>query len=184
MLTLNLIGKESNRLDERAAGLIGNLDDAIATYASPTEHAWTHLVMPALDDFATRDLATLANLDTSTLQRIKRGAVNRPHVRNRALLTIVTAELAATRLEAWDLTVPTAPLERLASYLDHRDEHTSPRRCICGNPLAGRQRAYCSERCKKRAYRTRREATLHNKRELKGGNTMSTVGGIFPPAPS
>jgi hypothetical protein len=51
MLTLSLIGKESNRLDETVAGLLGSLDDTLATYKSPTENTWTNLIRPALDDF-------------------------------------------------------------------------------------------------------------------------------------
>jgi hypothetical protein len=160
MLTLNLIGKESNRLDETIAGLLGMLDDTFAAYHSPTENTWTNLVRPALDDFPNRNLAALAGLDTRTLQRIKSRAITTPHERNRALLTLVTAQLAANQLESWGITPPTGPFERIAVYLDHHSDHETTRVCVsCGEELTGRQRSYCSDSCRKRAYRTRRVET-------------------------
>jgi hypothetical protein len=154
LLTLSLIGKESNRLDETVAGLIGSLDDTLATYTSPTENTWTTLVLPALTDFPTSELAALTELDTRTIQRIKNRATSAPHGRNRALLTLITAQLATRQLETWGITPPREPLEQIATYLDHRDTHKTGRRCVvCGTPLSGRQRLYCSPACKKQAQR-------------------------------
>jgi hypothetical protein len=156
MLTLSLIGKESNRLDETIAGLIGTLDDTLATYNSPTENTWSLLVLPALADFPTNQLAALAELDDRTIQRIKKRATGTPHGRNRALHTLITAQLAGRQLEAWGITPPREPVEQIATYLDHRDTHKPTRRCVvCGTPLSGRQRSYCSEAHKKAAYRAR-----------------------------
>jgi hypothetical protein len=69
-----------------------------------------------------------------------------PHGRKRALLTLITAELASQQLETWGITPPREPLEQIATYLDHRDTHNPERRCVvCGTPLSGRQRSYCSD---------------------------------------
>jgi hypothetical protein len=157
LLTLSLIGKESNRLEETIAGLIGSLDETLATYNSPNENTWTTLVLPALAGFPTRQLAALTELDARSIQRIKTRATNTPHDRNRALLTLITAQLASQQLETWGITPPRAPLEQIATYLDNRDTHKPVRRCVvCGTPLSGRQRSYCSEAHKKAAYRARR----------------------------
>jgi hypothetical protein len=156
LLTLSLIGKESNRLEETIVGLIGSLDETLATYTSPSENTWTTLVLPALGDIPTRQLAALTELDDRTIQRIKKRATNTPHDRNRALLTLMTAQLASEQLEAWGIAPPSEPLEQIATYLDHRDAHKPIRRCaVCGTPLSGRQRSYCSEAHKKAAYRAR-----------------------------
>lgn len=156
LLTLSLIGKESNRLDETIAGLIGSLDDTLATYNSPNENTWTLLVLPALADFPTRQLAALTELDDRTIQRIKKRATSTPHGRNRALLTLITAQLASQQLESWDIAAPPGPLEQIATYLEHRDTNAATRRCtVCGTPLSGRQRSYCSEAHKKAAHRAR-----------------------------
>ena len=81
-------------------------------------------------------------------------ATNTPHDRNRALLTLITAQLASEELEIWGITPPQEPLEQIATYLDHRDAHNPMRRCVvCGTPLTGRQRLYCSPTCNKRAQR-------------------------------
>jgi hypothetical protein len=157
MLTLSLIGKESNRLDEIAAGLIGTLDDALSSYGDPGITSWGSLVVPALHDFSTREVADRAGLDTRTIERIKSRAISRSHDRNRAVLTSITAQLACQRLETWGVRAPSRPLEQIASYLDKRDHNLRPLRCIeCAGELASRRQRYCSATCKKRAYRKRR----------------------------
>jgi hypothetical protein len=156
MLTLSLIGKESNRLDETIAGLIGSLDDTLATYSSTSDNAWTTLVVPTLNDFPNRQLATAAGLDPRTLQRIKSGAIATSHAHNRAVLTLITAQLAAEKLAAWGVAVPQGPLEQIAAYLDHRESYTAAKRCpVCGEPVTRLRATYCSEACKKAAYRIR-----------------------------
>jgi hypothetical protein len=101
-----------------------------------------------------RQVAALAGLDDRTVQRVKKRATSTPHGRNRALLTLITAQLASQQLETWGITPPREPLEQIATYLDHRDTHTPERRCVvCGTPLSGRQRLYCSPACKKQAQR-------------------------------
>jgi hypothetical protein len=104
MLTLSLIGKESNRLDEIAAGLIGSLDDALASYCDPGLIAWESLVVPALGDFSSREVDERAGLDTRTIQRIKRRAITKSRDRNRALLTLIVAELVGEEIERWATT--------------------------------------------------------------------------------
>ena len=162
VLTISLIGSESNRLDETTAGLIGTLDDALATYSGPTENAWTTLVLPTLPDFSNHELAALAGLDTRTLQRIKSRAITAPHQRNRTVLTLIAAKLAAERLDTWGITPPATPLEQLAAYLDCREGHQEARRCIvCDSDLTGRQRLYCSNDCKwEHAYWRRRGSQI------------------------
>jgi hypothetical protein len=146
-------------------------------------------VLPALNDFPNRELATLTRLDPRTLQRIKTRAIARPHGRNRALLTIVTSELAAEQLEIWGITPPSDPLERIAYYLDHRTDHQTTTLCVCcGAELTGRRRSYCSDRCRKRAYRARRDSTAENTSRDTADSptvtaTLSTVGGIFARPP-
>jgi hypothetical protein len=140
-------------------GLIGSLDDTLATYRGPSESAWTILVLPALADFPTRQVAALTELDDRTIQRIKKRATNTPHDRNRALLTLITAQLGSQQLETWGIAAPSEPLEQIATYLDHRNTHTPIHRCsVCGTPLSGLQRLYCSPACKKRAQRQAQRA--------------------------
>jgi hypothetical protein len=156
MLTISLIGKESNRLDETVAGLIP-LDDAQTTYTTPNDHAWKTLVLPALDDFPNRQVAAQASLDTRTLQRIKNRAITTPHAHNRAVLTLVTAQLAAHKLTSWGITPPQQPLEEIAAYLAHRVTHTTAKNCpVCGETVTRPRATYCGDTCKKAAYRMRR----------------------------
>lgn len=159
MLTLSLIGKESNRLDETIAGLIGTLDDTLAVYSDPGQSAWVNLVVPALGDFSSREVALRSGLDTRTIQRIKRRAITKSHDRNRAVLTLITAQLAAERIESWGAEAPATPVKQIAFYIDHRNEHRLIPRCaVCGAELDSFRQRYCHEACRKSAYRTRASA--------------------------
>lgn len=154
LLTLSLIGKESNRLEETIAGLIGSLDNTLATCNSPSENAWTILVLPALADFPTRQLAALTELDHRTIQRIKKRATNPPTTRTAPSSPSSPHSSHANNSKPGGSRHPLSPLEQIATYLDHRDTYKPVRRCaVCGNPLSGRQRLYCSTACNKRAQR-------------------------------
>jgi hypothetical protein len=157
MLMVSLIGKESNRLDEIAAGLIGDLDDTLTSYADPGLSAWEALVVPALEDFSSGDVASRAGLDTRTVQRIKRRAITKSRDQNRALLTLIVGSLVEEQIERWGDVPPSSPLGCIAYYIDCREDRRQIHRCEeCGVELGISRQRYCSVACKKRAYRTRR----------------------------
>jgi hypothetical protein len=66
--------------------------------------------------------------DSLALDLMEAARHQQAHGRNRALLTLITAQLASQQLETWSITPPREPLEQIASYLDNRDTH---------NPNAG-----------------------------------------------
>jgi hypothetical protein len=168
MLTLSLIGKESNRLDEVAAGLIGTLDDTLASYGDPGLSAWENLVVPAMGDFSSREVAERAGLDVRTIQRIKRRAITKSHDRNRAVLMLIVAEFVGVVIEGWGDDVAEDPLARIACYVDHRERHRLVARCaVCGTELARSRRRYCGEACRERAYRKRRASS-----QTEAGNSL------------
>jgi len=153
MSMLSLIGKESNKLEERAAGLIGCLDDVLATYDRGRD-AWVELVCPVITDLPTAVLVERSGLDARTIQRI-RARKTTPHPRNQAALALIASDLVGERLEEAGIARHAEPLARLALYLDTRER--LERRCQhCGGELRSRRSRYCSPSCKKRAYRERR----------------------------
>jgi hypothetical protein len=161
MLTLSLIGKESNRLDETIAGLISSQDDVLLSFGDPGLHAWNNLIVQALNDFPSTEVARRGRFDTRTIQRIKTRAITKSHDRNRAVLTLITAQLATERIESWGLAVPVSPFEQIAFYVDHREEHDISPRCLaCGDTLDSARKRYCGAGCKKAAYRMRRAIAL------------------------
>jgi hypothetical protein len=153
MSTLSLIGKESNKLEEREAGLIGCLDDVLSTYDGGRD-TWAELVRPALADLPTSVLTERSGLDPRTIQRIRTGKTT-PHSRNQAALALIASDLVAERLAEVGIAASGEPLTRLALYLDSR-ERLAPRCKHCGEALTRRRTLYCSSACKKRAYRARR----------------------------
>src|SRR5439155_2225534 len=122
-------GKESNKLEERAAGLIGDLDDVLSEYDGGRD-TWPELVCPAIADLPTSALAERSGLDARTIQRI-RGGKTRPHPRHRAALVMIASDLVAERLEEVGIAPPEEPIARLALYLDIRGRLT-PRCKQCG----------------------------------------------------
>jgi hypothetical protein len=153
MSMLSLIGKESNKLDERASGLVGDLDDVLSDYDGGRYDMWLDLVRPAIADLPTSVLAERSGLDARTIQRVRGGKAT-PHPRHRAALTLIASELVADRLEEAGMAPPAEPVARLALYLDSRERLAS--RCKqCGRETLSRRALYCSSACKKRAYRRR-----------------------------
>jgi hypothetical protein len=165
MSMLSLIGKESNKLEERAAGLVGCLDDVLATYDRGRD-AWVELVCPVIADLPTAVLVERSGLDARTIQRIRVGKTT-PHPRNQAALALIASDLVGERLEEAGIARPAEPLARLALYLDCRER--LERRCKhCGGELRSHRSWYCSPSCKKRAYRERRRQRVEG-----GGGTSS-----------
>jgi hypothetical protein len=109
-----------HRRRTRRVRRVVSIEDTLARYRGPNENSWTILVLPALTDFPTGRLAALTELDSRTIQRITKRATSTPHDGNRALLTLITGQLATQQLEGWGITPPTTSLEQLATYLDHR----------------------------------------------------------------
>ena len=152
MSTLSLIGKESNKLDERAAGLIGCLDDVLATYEDGRE-AWDELVCPAIGDLPTQSSSSEAGSTPRTIQRL-RARQTCPRAQHRAALVLIAADLIGELMAGAGIVVPEDPAARLALYVDKRERLS--RRCPeCGRPPISSRAVYCSSTCKKRGYRKR-----------------------------
>jgi hypothetical protein len=137
-----------------------SLDDTLTSYGDPGLTAWESLVVPASGDFSSREIAERAGLDPRTIQQIKQRTITKSHDRNRALLTLIVAELAGEESERWGEVPPSEPLARIAYYVDIRDRRRPVPGCVvCGTELASRRRRYCGEACRKIAYRRRGSVT-------------------------
>lgn len=147
------IGKESNRLEDATAGLVHDLGEILTSYGDPHLDPYRTLVLPALRTFGTVEIAEAAGLDRRTIQRLLRER-QYPHRRHRSALIAAAAELAASAMRARGSDPPRAPLAVLRAHLD---KPPIDRSCpVCGAILSRTRAAYCSERCKKHAYRLRR----------------------------
>jgi hypothetical protein len=150
-----LIGKESNNLEHREAGLVGDLDLVLSTYDDPALDPWRTLVLPILAHFPTRRVAECAQIDRRTVQRILRGTRPRRNLATR--LTLIARDLAHGELEAQGIQPPTDRAACLRCFLDGQANTPTYGACaVCGAPVHDPRALYCSSRCKKRAYRRRR----------------------------
>jgi len=146
------IGKESNRLEEATAGLVHEPDEIISSYSDPQLDPYRTLVLPALRRFRTADIAEAAGLNPRTVQRLLRDK-QYPRRRHRATLIGVAAELAMAEIRARGVDPPRAPLAAIGAYLDQPNKNRS---CpVCSATITSTRATYCSERCKKKAYRAR-----------------------------
>jgi hypothetical protein len=80
------IGKESNRLDDRAAGLVHDTDEVVIEYRDPRHDPWTTTVLPDLRKIPLRVLIIGSGLSERALREIRAGR-STPHRRNRIALT-------------------------------------------------------------------------------------------------
>lgn len=107
---VRLIGKETNRLDEVQAGLIGTLGDVLTKYDDPSDRAFHRLVMPVLDRYSGRELAYLVGSDRRTIDRVRRGQLPR---------AILAARLGALAEKQARLDIERGP--RPMALADNRD---------------------------------------------------------------
>jgi hypothetical protein len=133
------IGKESNNLEERQAGLLHSLDGTLATYHDPSWDAWKTVTVPALRGFTAPEIAARSGLHRRTVERHLSGRAV-PHPRQRAILTAIAVDLARACLSDLKLPSPREPIACLAAYLDTRERRGVGRYCVvCSAALAGRQ---------------------------------------------
>jgi len=76
--TARLIGKEANNLDDVHNGLVTNLSDVVNQYDNLNDDTLHRLVMPVLDRYSGRELATLIATDRRTIDRVRKG--QRPRI--------------------------------------------------------------------------------------------------------
>jgi hypothetical protein len=110
------IGKESNNLEERQAGLIHNPDDAYSIYHDPGLDTWQRIVLPALQQFPATEVAHRSGLHRRSVERHLSGR-SIPHPRHRAALTHVACELASARLEKDGHPTPREPIALVAAFI-------------------------------------------------------------------
>ena len=167
------IGKESNRLEEREAGLVRDLDDALNEYRNPEHDPFTQLVAPALcklpDELKlpAAQIAAGAGVSERTVERARAGKLTGTTARAieaRAKLTAYTLALARAQLRAAGIPRPPDREALLATYRDRQSTRVpaEPQLCACGcgEPVPagtrGRPRKYVDETHRKRAQRRQR----------------------------
>lgn len=119
-----LIGKEGNRLLERATGELTNPDD-YRTHFGSVDDEWTTLVLPVLRQMkaamGTRELADRAGVSDRQVRNWLSGR-DKPHAGasgNRQRVTQVAASWAADQLRSRQRVVPTDPIATLYAQLSH-----------------------------------------------------------------
>ena len=167
------IGKESNELDDVAAGLVHDADEVIATYGEaaldylsadqPSEIA--KQMAAALDKRVLHD-KILGAVGERTLRRLRSGRVSR---RVERAIVHAGAQVAREALRANGRPVPNSDERACEEYLALSPIAVAPHALsgtrgqaacgVCGQPLVGRQRRYCSTAHKQLAFRRRTRAS-------------------------
>jgi len=102
----DLIGKEGNRLEERATGEITEPDQYRHVYGS-RGNRFSTLVVPVFVRMPAQEIADAVGLTRRQVERIQRpGFAGRPHEGNRRALTTLAVRQARSELELAGCTVP------------------------------------------------------------------------------
>jgi len=150
-----LIGKESNRLEDVQAGLIGDWREVGNEYHDP--HEWESTVLPVLRQIPLGQLSELSGLHPSTLKRMRAGR-SRPRGRNVAILVGIAVQHAGERLPTADVGPSGDGLAVLRLFLEQMRGQT--RVCpACGQSVGSQRATYCSAACRKVANRARHTTT-------------------------
>jgi len=119
------VGKESNRLEEVQHGLIEDEDEVMTEYRDPAQDPFTRLTLPVLKTMKPREIAEASGLNIRTVKRIRAGG-QRPHARNRDVLTALAVQHAQTQLADAGIPVPDDALAILRRHISaaHKDATT------------------------------------------------------------
>jgi hypothetical protein len=161
---LHTIGKETNRLDDIDAGIIGSIDE-VTDYDRPAA-AFVQLVLPALDQFTTQQLAELTGISKRHIARIRKTNTPPRHQQRQTLIRLAV-DTALNTLDGtqpehpWTGIWPHSANTQYESILSHWLAHRANLRlcpCNCGRELTRRQK-YASDACRKRHTRRSRGST-------------------------
>ena len=113
------IGKESNKLEDREAGLALDPDETLTNYNNPDQDDYKTLVAPVLRDLPVAETAKATGISERTIKRARAGA-GAPHPGNRATLTAYAARFAREQLRAAGIEPPVDDYAALAACLAQR----------------------------------------------------------------
>lgn len=82
-MTITVIGKEANRIDDVRAGIVADPADITTVYDDGTHAHFRRHILPALDHYSGRRLAQVSGVDRRTIDRIRQGQMPRPALRRR-----------------------------------------------------------------------------------------------------
>lgn len=160
---ITYIGKESNKLDDRQAGLIHDNEEVLDEYPDPRRDPFRTLVLPVLRDCPTKEIAEGVKLDPTAVRRIQAGRCV-PHPAHQLALLAFAAARARSTLRGWGVAPPTDDLACCAAYLDARIQRSRRFCAICLRPIMHARADYCSSACRQRAYRIRKATERHTRR--------------------
>jgi hypothetical protein len=151
-----LIGKESNRLEERQTGEVTDPDDYLNTYGRRGS-TWP-LVLEILRELGAPEVARRTGISRSAAYAVLRGA--QPHGDHARTYEALAVAYAVRRLDTWGTDAPAGAAPTLARYLAERDARgENIKRCAWdGQPIPTGRRAdarFCSDRCRRAAARLR-----------------------------
>lgn len=107
------VGKESNELESREAGLVHDLEEVVNEYV--TSDRWQDYVLPILRNLSRSQLREWG-LSGANVSRVKAGSF-RGTARTRTRLTVLTGDLARERLREEGTTPPADPIDCCAAYV-------------------------------------------------------------------
>lgn len=113
---LRYIGKEANRLEEVASGLVHDPEEVLAEYADPEQDPFDRFVRPILREVPKHTLAEAAGIHPRKVAAIRNGHA-RPRPAHRKALVEAAGRFAWDRLREAGLAPPVDPVAACRVYL-------------------------------------------------------------------
>src|SRR5262249_42467951 len=114
--TVRYIGKESNKLDDRKAGLVHDTHEIVTEYRDPPRDPWLECVVPVLQRMPLENLLCSTGLSERGLREARSGR-SVPHSQERAVLSRLAVKYAAEFLKRRKLPVPLDASTCCSAYL-------------------------------------------------------------------
>jgi hypothetical protein len=100
VLWLEYIGKESNRLEDVAHGMVHNLDEVLETYVDPKADPWTAVILPVLKTIPLAELARGTGLSERTVRALRNGRARPSPAARDALVRIAVEHATCQQIRA------------------------------------------------------------------------------------
>jgi hypothetical protein len=157
----DLSGKEGNKIIERLTGEVEDVKEYRTDYGARADR-WRMLVVPVLrqiqDALGTAEMSERIGVHRRSLERVLGRDAVKPHAITRIWYLDTACDWCSLLLAEREWTPGPDRLGTVWCYQLHV-AHELVRTCrVCGRPIEHPLARYCSESCKRRAYRQRIKA--------------------------
>jgi hypothetical protein len=165
----DLSGKEGNKIIERLTGEVADAGEYRTDYGTRADR-WRTLVLPVLrqirDALGTAEMSQRVRVHRRSLERVLGSEAVMPHASTRMRYLEAAWDWCSPQLVQAGWTPSRDRLGTVWCYQRHLAYRLVRTCLVCGRPIGHALARYCSEACRKRAYRARKSESRAGAREF------------------